>query len=221
MVYAAESAPMGSYPGTAAPNDGGYPVSLRVIDERDLNRLWGIPLVGIAVRGFLVIPHAVILMIMGFGVYVWAFLGWIPILLNGRVPAIAVKLLTEYLHRYTRIAGYVACLMPGGYPPLEPGAPSPVDLHIGLHTLDINRWWGIPLFGFVARVLVVLPQIIVLSLIWTAVALTWLVLWIPILASGRYPEWAVSFYGLALLYTARVGAYLLFLPVPYPPIWRG
>jgi len=211
---------MASYPGTAAPHEGGQPLSLRVIDERELNRLWGIPLVGIAVRGFLAIPHAVVLMILGFGVSVWAALGWIPILLNGRVPAIAVKLLSEYLHRYIRLAGYVACLMPGGYPPLEPGAPSPVDLRIDLEGLDINRWWGIPVLGFFARVLVVLPQIIVLSLVWTAVALTWLVLWIPILASGRYPEWAVSFYGFALLYTARVVAYMLFLPVPYPPILR-
>ena len=206
-------------PGTAAPLGSGQPVSLRVIDEREINRLWGIPIVGIAVRAFLAIPHALVLMIMSIGMNAWIFLGWIPILLNGRVPAVAVKFLIEYLHRYTRIAGYVACLMPGGYPPLEPGAPNPIDLQISLEGLAINRWWGIPLFGLLVRVLVVLPQIIVLSLLWTAVALTWLVLWIPILASGRYPEWAVSFYGLALLYTARVGAYVIFLPVPYPPMW--
>ena len=210
---------MASNPGTATPVGSGYPVSLRVIDEREMNRLWGIPVVGMAVRGFLAIPHAVVLMILGIGINVWTFLGWIPILLNGRVPAVAVKLLTEYIHRYTRIAAYVACLMPGAYPPLEPGAPGPVDLHMSLDSLEINRWWGIPLFGLLVRILVVLPQIIVLSLAWTAVALTWLVLWIPILASGRYPGWAVSFYGFALLYTARVGAYVMFLPVPYPPIW--
>jgi hypothetical protein len=211
---------MASYPGTAAPNEGGYPVSVRVIDERELNRLWGIPLVGIAVRGFLVIPHAFVLMILGIGIYVWTLLGWIPILLNGHVPAIAVKLLTEYLHRGARVAGYTAFLMPGGYPPLEPGAPNPVDLQIELHSLAINRWWGIPLFGLLVRFLVVLPQIIILSLLWVAIVLSWLVLWIPILASGRYPEWAVSFYGFALVYTSRVAAYLFLLPVPYPPIWR-
>jgi len=109
--------------------------------------------------------------------------------------------------------------MPGGYPPLEPGDPNPVDLQIGLDSLAINHWWGTPLFGLLVRFFVVLPHIIVLSLLWAAVALTWLVLWIPILASGRYPEWAVSFYSFALLYTARVAAYVMFLPVPYPPIW--
>jgi hypothetical protein len=210
---------MASNAGTAAPLGSGYPVSLRVIDEREMNRLWGIPVVGIAVRAFLAIPHAVVLMILGIGMNAWIFLGWIPILLNGRVPAIAVKFLIEYLHRYTRIAGYVACLMPGGYPPLEPGAPNPVDLQFGLDSLAINRWWGIPLFGSLVRIFVVLPHIIVLSLMWTAVALSWLVLWIPILASGRYPEWAVSFYGSVLRYTARVAAYAMFLPVPYPPMW--
>jgi Domain of unknown function (DUF4389) len=204
-----------------APVGGGYPVSLRMTDERELNRLWGIPFVGVMIRVVLAIPHAVVLMIMGFGINVWMLLGWLPILLNGRVPAIAVRFLTEYLHRYTRIAGYVACLMPGGYPPLEPGAPNPVDLQIGLDGLTINRWWGIPLFGMLVRILVVLPQIVVLSLLWTAVALTWLVLWIPILASGRYPEWAASFYTSTLRYTARVMAYAIFLPVPYPPIWLG
>jgi hypothetical protein len=206
-------------PGTATPLGNGYSDSLRVTGARELNRWWGIPMVGIAVRAFLAIPHAVVLMILGIGMAVWAFLGWIPILLNGRVPAIAVRFLTEYFHRYTRIAGYVACLMPGGYPPLEPGAPGPVDLQIYLDSLAINRWWGIPLFGLLVRILVVLPHIIVLSLVWTAVALTWLVLWIPILASGRYPEWAVAFYGFALLYTARVATWVMFLPVPYPPIW--
>ena len=55
--------------------------------------------------------------------------------------------------------------MPGGYPPLEPGAPNPIDLQISLEGLAINRWWGIPLFGLLVRVLVVLPQIIVLSLL--------------------------------------------------------
>jgi hypothetical protein len=91
-------------------------------------------------------------------------------------------------------------------------------VQLDLESLTINRWWGIPLFGALARILVLLPHIIVLSIIWTVVALTWLVLWIPILAFGRYPEWAASFYGSALRYTARFAAYAMFLPVPYPPL---
>ena len=66
-------------PGTATPLMSGYPVSLRVIDEREMNRLWGIPMVGLAVRAFLAIPHAVVLMILGIGMNAWMLLGWIPI----------------------------------------------------------------------------------------------------------------------------------------------
>ena len=80
-------------PGSAAPLGSGHPVSLRVIDEREMNRLWGIPIVGIAVRAFLAIPHALVLMIMSIGMNAWIFLGWIPILLNGRAPAVRRQVL--------------------------------------------------------------------------------------------------------------------------------
>lgn len=198
---------------------GGYPVNLTVTEERELNRLWGIPFVGNLVRWFMAIPHLVVLSILGIGFNIWILLGWIPILLNGRVPGIAVRLLTEYIHRGSRVAGYALFLMPGGYPPLEPGLPSPTDVEFYFESLEINRLWGIPFVGFIVRILCVLPQLIVLSLAAALVAVSLLILWIPILVSGRYPGWAVSFYGAVLRYGVRVSAYLILLPVPYPPLW--
>jgi len=59
----------------------------------------------------------------------------------------------------------------------------------------------------------------VLILAGTLVGLSLLVLWIPILVNGKYPGWAVSLFGNVIRYGARVEAYLLFLPVPYPPFW--
>ena len=201
------------------PDRGAYPIQLTVIGERELNGLWGIPFVGIFVRGILAIPHFVVLSVLGFCLNVWFLVGWIPILVNGRVPAIAVKLLTEYVQRGTRVVAYVGFLMPGGYPPLEPGVLSPVGVHISLDSLEINRLWGIPLFGYLVRVLILLPHLIVLTFAAIVIALSMLVLWIPILASGRYPDWAVSLYGGFLRYLARVQAYAVMLPVPYPPLW--
>ena len=202
-----------------AASGGGYPVQVIVTDERELNRLWGIPVFGHLARGFMAIPHIVVLQVLGFVTWIWFVVGWIPILLNGRVPAIMVKPLTEYIHRGNRVAAYVAFLMPGGYPPLEPGAPGPTDVEFDLESLEINRLWGIPFVGFIVRILAVLPQLIVLGFAVMLVFLSLLVLWIPILASGRYPEWAVSLYGSVLRYGARVQAYILFLPLPYPPLW--
>jgi hypothetical protein len=123
------------------------------------------------------------------------------------------------MQRGARVAGYTAFLMPGGYPPLEPGIPSPIGVQVNLDSLEINRLWGIPVFGYMVRVLVLIPHFIVLAFAGIVIWLSLLVLWIPILASGRYPNWAVSLYGGFFRYTVRVGAYVLLLPVPYPPLW--
>jgi len=199
------------------PGGTGYPVNVGVTGERTLSRWWGIPFVGNLVRGILAIPHYVVLLVLVVGLYVWVFVGWIPILRYGRVPGIAVKFLTEYLHRGLRVQAYVGLLMPGGYPPLEPGMPIPVDLRINLDSLEINRWWGIPLLGIAVRVILVIPHLIVLSILGLGLGLSLLVLWIPILVNGRYPDRAALFYESVMRYGVRVAAYVLLLPVPYPP----
>jgi len=203
---------------TAAPVPGKYPVHLEVTPEREMNRLWGIPVVGFMVRGIASVPHWVVLTVLQWAIMAWFLVGWVYILAFGRVPAIVVKLLVEFLHRSNKVTGYLL-LMPGGYPPLEPGLRGPTDMTVGLESLEINRLWGIPVVGLVVRFLLVLPQLIVLSLLIVGLVLTYLVLWIPILSSGRYPDWAARFYGSVMNFSAQVGAYILFLPVPYPPFW--
>jgi hypothetical protein len=208
-----------AYAAPPAAPAGGYPVQVTITDQRELSRWWGIPFFGNVVRWVLAIPHLVVLWILGFVLAVWLFLGWIVILLTGRVPGIVVKLLTEYIQRGARIGAYIGFLMPGGYPPLEPGAPTPVDVKIEPTSLEINRLWGIPILGFFVRILVLIPQLIVLSILGMVVGLSLIVLWIPILLTGKYPGWAISLYGAMFRYGTRLSAYLLFLPVPYPPIW--
>jgi hypothetical protein len=207
-----------AYSAAPAAPTGDYPIQVSLTDQRELSRWWGIPFFGILARGILAIPHFVVLGILGILLYVWVFLGWIPILLTGRVPGLAVKLLTEYLQRGARAGGYVIFLLPGGYPPLEPGATTPVNVQISLTSLEINRLWGIPFVGFFVRFLVLIPQLIVLSIMGLVVYLSLIVLWIPILLTGKYPGWAISLYGTMLRYGMRVAAYMLFLPVAYPPI---
>ncbi len=201
----------------AAPMGGGYPVQLTVTDEREINRLWGIPFVGVFVRMIMAIPHLIVLAIMGIVLYIWVLLGWIPILLLGRQPSLVVKFLTELIHRSMRVAGYVYMLLPGGYPPLEPGAPSPVDVKIDVEGRSLSRLWGIPFFGIFVRYIVLIPHLIVLAILGIVVYVSFIVLWIPILLMGKYPNAFASFYAGFLRYAARVLAYLLLLPIPYPP----
>jgi hypothetical protein len=169
------------------------------------------------VRFILLILHLVVMAVLGIGMYVVLLVGWIPILLTGRVPALQAKWIKETIHRSTRVTGYGPYLMPGGYPPLGVGEVGPTDLRIDIGDGSINRWWGIPLFGLLARVLLAIPHLVVLSIIMIVGVLGVFVLWIPILISGRYPEWAATLYSGLLRYQVRVGAYIMLLPVPYPP----
>jgi hypothetical protein len=200
-----------------APPEGGYPIQLGVTTDREVNRVWGIPLLGMGVRAFLSIPHMVVVEILNFCLGIWWLLGWIYILAYGRVPALVVSLATESMQRQARVGGYVL-LMPGGYPPLEPGPSKPINVQVSLDNLEINRLWGIPVVNWLVRILVLIPHLIVISILGTIAGLSILILWIPILVNGRYPDWAASFYGMLIRYATRLGAYIIFLPVPYPPI---
>lgn len=58
-----------------------------------------------------------------------------------------------------------------------------------------SRFYAVPLLGYLARYLLLIPHLIVLVLLTIAVALLQLVLWIPVLVGGKYPKWAYSFVG--------------------------
>jgi hypothetical protein len=81
----------------------------------------------------------------------------------------------------------------------------------------INRLWGIPIVGHIARALILLPHWIVLVFLSWLVGLSVLISWIPILANGRPADWMYSLYGGTFRLSARVAAYMLMLTDAYPP----
>ncbi len=204
---------------STVPPEGGYPIKLGVTTDREMNRLWGIPLIGMLVRAFLAIPHFVVLQALGVVIWFWiVLLGWIPILLNGRVPALFLQLATEYLQRSSRVYGYAFFMMPSDYPPLEPGPSKPINVQVSPQTLEINRLWGIPFVSLFCRFLALIPHFIVVTFLATVAIIVWLFVWIPVLLFGRYPDWAATYFGMVMRYGVRLGGWMMFLPVPYPPI---
>jgi hypothetical protein len=81
----------------------------------------------------------------------------------------------------------------------------------------INRLWGIPVLGHIARALILLPHWIVLAVLSWLVGLSVLFSWIPILLNGRPAEWMTSLYGGTYRWSIRAAAYLLMLTDTYPP----
>lgn len=108
----------GGYPPLGT--DPGYAVEVDFDRSTRLNRLWGIPLLGMLVRTILVIPHAIALWIVGIVAGIIVFFSWIPVLLFGRYPALGYEIVGGYLRWSTRVSCWVL-LMAGPYPPFRLG----------------------------------------------------------------------------------------------------
>lgn len=90
-----------------------------------------------------------------------------------------------------------------------------LDVSFG-ETPDVSRLWGIPIFGYLARWLALLPHFIVLWFAAILLGLSVVVSWLPVLITGRQPF--AGFYRWYFTYTSRVFAWAFFLVAPYPPI---
>jgi hypothetical protein len=67
------------------------------------------------------------------------------------------------------------------------------------------------------RLIMVIPQSIVLSVIGIAAAVVLFISWWAILFIGRYPRWAFDFASGYLRWAVRVAGYSYFLTDKYPP----
>jgi hypothetical protein len=195
----------------------GYPVQLTLPEDREVNRWWGLLWFGMFVRSILAIPHLIVLWILSIVFGIGLYIVWIPILIFGKSPQLWCTIVGEFVKRNARVSAYVL-LFPGGYPPLGMGEAGPVDLKMDFGDRSLNRLWGIPGIGMFVRFIVVIPQLIVAAVLGIVLYVLILVLWIPILVNGRYADQILKFVGIYLQYSSRVLAYLLLLPVPYPPI---
>lgn len=194
----------------------GYPVQVTFDRNQEINRLWGIPVFGLLLRWFLLIPHFLIIMVLGMASGMSVFVTWIPVLFSGRFPAWAVDLYELTYRWFLRVSAYFL-LMTDVYPPFSADAPYPVGFAIAAPK-EINRLWGIPMFGLWLRGLLTIPQAIVIFILGVGIFLAMFVIWLPVLINGRFPQLGYDLFGGYLRLSTRVSIWTLMVPVPYPPI---
>lgn len=202
-------------PAAPGPRPPIYPMVTTFDETVTMSRLWGIPLLGIMVRWFLLIPHFFVLAFYGVFVALLQLVVWIPVLVNGRYPAWGYSIVGGFIRWITRVQAY-AILAASAYPPLSVSGHHDVDVRWD-ESQHVARWAGIPLLGVWIRTILLIPHLIILYVLGIAVGFLSLVTWIPVLLNGRYADWAYRIVGGYMRWQNRISCYALLMTGPYPP----
>lgn len=206
-------------PPTAAPapvpRQPVYPMITTFDETVTMSRLWGIPLLGVMVRWFLLIPHFLVLALYAIVVALLQLVIWIPVLVNGQYPGWGYSIVGGFIRWVTRVQAY-AILAAAAYPPLSAGGRHDVDVRWD-EAQPIARWAGIPILGVLVRSVLLIPHLVILYFLGIAVGFLNLVTWIPVLLTGRYAGWAYQIVGGYIRWQNRANCYVLLMTGPYPP----
>lgn len=113
----------GTYPPFSLSGEG-HPVYVRFDEGVRINRLWGIPILGILVRAIILIPHFIILALISIVVVVLYLFIWVPPLILGRQADLIYTVVGGFVRWTFRVTAYLL-LMVDRYPPFSLGEDDP------------------------------------------------------------------------------------------------
>jgi hypothetical protein len=165
--------------------------------------------VTVLVRLILVIPHLVVLWVLGIAAYVVGIIGWFGALFTGRLPDFAAEYLTGYLRWQTRVNAY-HLLLTDQYPPFSlEDADYPTRL--AARPGQLNR------LAVFFRFILSIPASLLVSLVTVgAETLVLFVTWLIVLITGTMPPSLHQAYAAVVRYTIRLNGYTFLLTSQYP-----
>jgi hypothetical protein len=197
----------------------GFPAQVEFAVAPTNNRLYAIPIVGYLARGIMLIPHIIVLYLLFAGAAVLQLVIWAPVLFSGAYPSWGYSYNVGLLRWMTRVQAYFYGLT-DLYPPFSFGWDDrtgyPVSVAIDMPQTPV-KGWAIPIVGYVAKLVMLIPHIIALYVLGAIAGLIYLIAWVPVLSGGRYPDWGYQIVGGYLRWSVRVAAYFLGLTDQYPP----
>jgi hypothetical protein len=163
----------------------------------------------------LVFPLYLWLMVLGFGAAVVSLAGWFVILFTGRLPEHFGDYLVAVLRYQWRVlsflfgltAGYPGFHVPAGY--VDPG-----DYPAVLYSARPSARRRLTV---AFRVVLVIPQLVVLYFVNLAAFVVLVIGWFAVLVAGRWPPGLQSFVTGWMRWTSRVNGYSLLIVDEYPP----
>jgi Domain of unknown function (DUF4389) len=190
---------------------GGYPAVLE-IDQPEHVANWR-PLV----HWLLVIPHWIVLYVLGIVAEVVSIVAWFAILFTGKMPDGLANLIALYIRYSNRVTAY-AQFMREEYPPFsfdsvpqDPGDYPGVRTQLAPELEDRNR------LTTAFRFILVIPHLFVLAILGIVVFFAMIGAFFVVLFTGRWPDGLFTFVLGFMRWVTRVNAYFLLLTDEYPP----
>jgi len=190
-----------------------YPATL-AFDAPDRIANWR-PLV----QWLLVIPHVFVLYVLQLVSEVVALISWFVIVFTGRLPDGLANMQALFMRYSLRTYTYMFFLREE-YPPFtfettpaDPGSDPRVRVDVQPQPAiqERNRLT----VGF--RIILVIPQLIVLAVLWFAAGVVTVIAFFAVLFTGKWPAGMRDFVMNVFGWWLRVEAYLLLLTDEYPP----
>ena len=97
---------------------GEHTIDVTFDESERQNRLWGIPFVGVWVRLIILIPHYIVLALLGILVAFMFLVSWAPVLFTGRQADVIVRWVGGFERWALRVGAY-SLLLTGKYPPFR------------------------------------------------------------------------------------------------------
>jgi Domain of unknown function (DUF4389) len=205
-------APWASVPAVTPPTtdlSGRYPIDIDV-EVPDRIARWR-PLV----QWILALPLFIIVYVLRIVAQLCAFVGWFVALFTGQLPEGLGNVIAGYYRYYWRALSYSSFLREK-YPPLAPamGYPDPGD---DPARFEVRRGEKLSRLAVLFRIILVIPQLIVLLFLGIALYLVMIVAFFVVLFAGRWPPGLRDFVVGANRWFLRVDAWYSLLADPYPP----
>ncbi len=163
-------------------------------------------------RILLLIPHAIVVGLLGIVTAIITLVAWVIILVTGSYSSGMSTFVVNWLHWATRLGGY-SMLLTGKYPPftLGPDDSYPVRMSGIATESERNR------LTVFFRILMVIPHAIILYFVQLAAGVVVLICWFIALFTGSIPEGMHNFLVGYNRWNLRYTAYAFLLTDQYPP----
>jgi hypothetical protein len=167
-----------------------YP-EIKIHKNTTPNRFYAVPLVGFLVKIVILLPVYIEAMVLAFiFLFMW-IINSLVILFTGKYWDPAYDFFTGLMQFWTKIYLYMYGLV-DKYPGFGLNADNLFELHIAKPEKP-NRLFAIPLFGLIARMVMLIPYSIFAQVMGNGSWVAMLISWFPILVYGRFPESTYEF----------------------------